>query len=163
MFTVRDPVAHQALRRPVAQKFSMSSIKSLEPFTDECTKIFVDAMKDLEGQQIDLGVWLQWYAFDVIGAITFRRRFGFMEKREDVQNMIGGLESGLQYAGIVSQVPSLHGWLMGNLWVSKLLTAQPFFKVADPLRTMVEVKLQEIFFVNSNAKDWIPTDYARMH
>jgi hypothetical protein len=100
-------------------------------------------MKDLEGQQIDLGAWLQWYAFDVIGAITFQRRFGFMEKREDVQDMIGGLESGLQYAGIVSQVPSLHGWLMGNLWVSKFLAAQPFFKVADPLRTMVQVRIQD--------------------
>ncbi|KAJ6005379.1 cytochrome P450 [Penicillium sp. IBT 35674x] len=74
MFTVRDPIAHQALRRPVAQKFSMSSINSLEPFADECTGIFIDAMRDLEGQQIDLGAWLQWYAFDVIGAITFQRR-----------------------------------------------------------------------------------------
>lgn len=55
MFSMSDPAGHQALRRPVAQKFSMSSIKSLEPFADECTKIFVDAMKDLEGQQVDLG------------------------------------------------------------------------------------------------------------
>lgn len=139
MFTIRDPVAHQALRRPVAQKFSMSSIKSLEPFADECTSIFLDAMKDFQGQKVDLGVWLQWYAFDVIGAITFQRRFGFMEKREDVMGMISGLELGLKYAGIVGQVPALHPWLMGNSWVTKLLTAQPFVEIADPLRTMVNV------------------------
>lgn len=139
MFSVREPAAHQALRRPVAQKFSMSSIKSLEPLADECTEIFIDAMRDLEGQRIDLGAWLQWYAFDVIGAITFQRRFGFMEKREDVLGMIAGLDSGLQYAGIVSQVPKLHGWLMGNIWVAKFLAAQPFVKVPDPLRTMVKV------------------------
>lgn len=139
MFSIRDPVAHQALRRPVAQKFSMSSIKSLEPFADECTKIFLDSMKELQGQKVDLGVWLQWYAFDVIGAITFQRRFGFMEKREDVMEMIGGLDRGLQYAGIVGQVPALHRWLMGNSWVAKLLTAQPFVKISDPLRTMVNV------------------------
>jgi hypothetical protein len=163
MFTIRDPVGHQALRRPVAQKFAMSSIKSLEPFADECTKIFVDAMKDLEGQRIDLGAWLQWYAFDVIGAITFQRRFGFMEKREDVRDMIGGLESGLQYAGIVSQVPSLHGWLMGNLWVSKFLAAQPFFKVADPLRTMVQVRFQELIFFFPKAKIFTCTDYSRIY
>lgn len=64
-----------------------------------------------------------------------------MEKREDVQDMIGSLESGLKYAGIVSQVPSLHGWIIGNLWVSKFLAAQPFLKVGDPLRTMVQVSL----------------------
>lgn len=49
MFSIRDPIQHQALRRPVAQKFSMSSIKTLEPSADECTKIFIDAMTDLGG------------------------------------------------------------------------------------------------------------------
>ncbi|KAJ5656902.1 cytochrome P450 [Penicillium longicatenatum] len=137
MFTVRDPVAHQALRRPVAQKFSMSSIKSLEPFADECTRIFIDAMRDLEGQPIDLGAWLQWYAFDVIGAITFQRRFGFMEKREDVHGMIGGLEAGLRYGGVAGQVPWLHSWTLGNPWVGKFLAAQPFQIVPNPLRVMI--------------------------
>ncbi|KAJ5897370.1 cytochrome P450 [Penicillium tannophilum] len=136
MFSVRDPIAHQALRRPVAQKFSMSSIKSLEPFADECTGIFIDAMRDLEGQQVDLGAWLQWYAFDVIGAITFQHRFGFMERREDVQGMIGGLEAGLRYGGVAGQVPWLHSWTVGNLWVGKFLAAQPFIGTPDPLRTM---------------------------
>lgn len=114
----------------------MSSIKSLEPFADECTAIFIDAMKDLEGQRVDLGAWLQWYAFDVIGAITFQHRFGFMEKRKDVKGMIDGLEKGLHYAGIVSQVPSLHSWMIGNVWVGQFLG---ILGAPDPLRTMVEV------------------------
>lgn len=139
MFTARDPSQHQALRRPVAQKFSMSSIKSLEPYADECSKIFVQAMKDQEGLPVDLGTWLQWYAFDVIGGITFQRRFGFMEKREDVLGMIHGIDSGLHYAGLIGQVPALHPWLMGNLWLLKLLAAQPFVKVPDPFRTIVQV------------------------
>ncbi|KAJ5365242.1 cytochrome P450 [Penicillium concentricum] len=138
MFSVRDPVQHQALRRPVAQKFSMSSIKALEPLVDECTKIFIDSMRDFEGQCVDLGVWLQWYAFDVIGAITFQHHFGFLEKRKDIEGMIGALDNGLMYAGIVGQVPTLHRWLMGNRWVARILTAQPFVEVLDPLRTIVQ-------------------------
>ncbi|KAJ5585632.1 cytochrome P450 [Penicillium hetheringtonii] len=138
MFSVRNPAEHQKLRRSVAQKFSMSSIKSLEPFADECSKIFIDAMEDLQGQRVDLGEWLQWYAFDVIGAITFQQRFGFMEQRKDVQNMISDLEAGLQYAGIVSQVPALHSLMIGNIWVGKFLAAQPFVDAPDPLRTMVQ-------------------------
>lgn len=141
MFSVRNPAEHQKLRRSVAQKFSMSSIKSLEPFADECSKIFIDAMEDLQGQRVDLGQWLQWYAFDVIGAITFQQRFGFMEQRKDVQNMISDLEAGLQYAGIVSQVPALHSLMIGNIWVGKFLAAQPFVDAPDPLRTMVQVRL----------------------
>ena len=82
MFSVRNNAHHQALRRPVAQKFSMSSMKSLEPFADECNDIFIRAMKTMEGEKVDLSTWLQWYAFDVISAITFHRRFGFMEQQE---------------------------------------------------------------------------------
>lgn len=78
-------------------------------------------------------------AFDVIGAITFHRRFGFIEKQKDVKDMIRGIDIGLKYAGIVGQVPALHRWLLGNNSVAKFLAKQPFFKAADPLRTMVDV------------------------
>ncbi|OJJ66033.1 hypothetical protein ASPBRDRAFT_79448 [Aspergillus brasiliensis CBS 101740] len=103
MFSIRDPAQHQALRRPVAQKFSMSSIRAMEPFADECTDIFLDSMRTLEGQVVDLGDWLQWYAFDVIGAITFQRRFGFMERQEDVLDMISSIDSSLRYAALIGQ------------------------------------------------------------
>ncbi|KAL3442486.1 cytochrome P450 [Aspergillus insuetus] len=140
MFSVRDPSTHQALRRPVAQKFSMSSIRAMEPFADECTHILLDAMRSLEGTgyPIDLGAWLQWYAFDVIGAISFQRRFGFMEERRDVLGMIGSIDAVLKYAALAGQVPAVHRWLMGSRLVAKFLAAQPFVDVPDPLRTIVE-------------------------
>ncbi|GJN75823.1 hypothetical protein PLICBS_009929 [Purpureocillium lilacinum] len=138
MFSVRDPAEHQALRRPVAQKFSMSSIKAMEPFADDCTDIFMEAMADLEGQDIDLGVWLQWYAFDVIAAITFHRRLGFMEQRRDVHNMIDDIGKALEVAALIGQVPSIHPWLMGNKWFAKFIAWQPVVKVPDPLRTVVK-------------------------
>ncbi|KAJ5543407.1 cytochrome P450 [Penicillium sp. DV-2018c] len=142
MFSVRDPAHHQALRRPVAQKFSMSSIKPFEPCTDECTSIFIAAMEELEGQAVDLGVWLQWYALDVIGAITFQRRFGFMEERTDKWGMIRAIEKVLAYGGIIGQIPALHNWLLGNRWVARIMAVQPFFEIADPLRTIVEFTQQ---------------------
>jgi hypothetical protein len=87
----------------------MTYIKALETFVDGCTDIFIEAMHDLESQAVDLGVWLQlvfptsfqmglktnikirWYVFDIIGGITFQRRFGFLEKRQDIEGMIGGI------------------------------------------------------------------------
>lgn len=114
MFTEIDPEEHRALKRPVAPKFSMTSIRTLEYLVDPCSEIFSNAMLDLQGQVVDLGVWVQWYAFDVIGAITFARRSGFMERREDVNGVISGIERGLQYAGLIGQVPKLHDYLLGN-------------------------------------------------
>lgn len=60
MFTNKDPADHQAFKKPVSHMFSMTAMKALEPFADECSSIFLEAMKDLEGQAVDLGVWLQW-------------------------------------------------------------------------------------------------------
>ena len=139
LFTTRDPAHHRALKRPVAGKFSMTSIRTMEPLVDQCSRIFVQSMSDLEGQVIDFGVWLQWYAFDVIGAITFNRRFGFMEERRDILDMISGIETVLKYAGVVGQVPELHPWLAGNQSLMKILRQVPFLKIPDPLRVIVQV------------------------
>lgn len=139
LFTVRDHAHHKALKRPVAGKFSMTSILTMEPLVDKCSLIFVESMRDLEGEIVDLGEWLQWYAFDVIGMITFNRRFGFMEKRKDILDMISSIEYVLTYAGIVGQVPNLHPWLAGNKFMMKNLGRIPFLRVPDPLRTIVQV------------------------
>ncbi|KAL2859238.1 cytochrome P450 [Aspergillus pseudodeflectus] len=107
MFTARDPVYHKHLKSSVSQIFSMTNMKNFEVYTDECTQIFMDAMLVLEGQSLDFSNWLQWYAFDVISAITFQRRFGFMEQRRDVDDMIGKIDTGLQYVKIFGQLPFL--------------------------------------------------------
>ncbi|CAM1501277.1 Fc.00g104390.m01.CDS01 [Cosmosporella sp. VM-42] len=143
MFTAVDPEEHKSLKRPVAQKFSMTSIRTLEYLVDPCSNIFLDAMTDLQGQVVDLGAWVQWYAFDVIGAITFAQRFGFMERREDVNNVISGIEMALKYAGIVGQVPALHKVLLGNVTFRKILRKMvPSFH--DPIAIVTQMVLDHI-------------------
>jgi cytochrome P450 len=121
LFTTISPEDHKALKRPVAQKFSMTSMRSLEYLVDACSEVFIRAMKDLEGQVVDLGVWLQWYAFDVIGSITFEKRFGFMEQREDVKGVISAIELALMYGSIVGQVPWFHQFLAESFTFRKLI------------------------------------------
>ena len=121
LFTARDPGYHQALKKPVAQLFSMTNMRNYEPHADECTAIFTEAMRDLQGQPVDLAIWLQWYAFDVIGNITFQRRFGFMEQRRDVDQIIEGIDGGLQYVKIIGQFPAWHPWLFGSKMLRSIL------------------------------------------
>ena len=153
MFSVREPAQHQALRRPVAQKFSMSSMKAMEPFVNDCNDIFMKAMKELEGDKVDLGTWLQWYAFDVISAITFHKRFEFMEQRKDVENMIGDISQGLVACATAGQVPGLHKWLLGSKWLPFLLNLQPLARVPDPLRTVVQVRSNSISCISKLQAD----------
>lgn len=115
MFTARDPVYHKFLKSSVSQIFSMTNMRNFEVYADECTQIFMDAMLDLDGESVDFSNWLQWYAFDVIGGITFQRRFGFMEQRRDVDGMIAKIDIGLQYVKILGQLPFLIPMLQRTL------------------------------------------------
>ena len=121
VFSARDPEYHRRLKRPVAQLFSMSNMRNYEPYADECTDIFIKTMLELQGQKIDLSDWLQWYAFDVIGCITFQRRFGFMEQRRDIDNMMRETRAALSYFKVVGQYPALHSWTMGNRRVVNMI------------------------------------------
>jgi cytochrome P450 len=79
-----DPARHVPYKSAVSQMCSMSSIRQVEPMIEECTKIFMGIMSELSDHPINLGEWLQFYTFDVIGAISFNRRFGFLEERRDI-------------------------------------------------------------------------------
>ena len=92
----------------------MTNMRNYEPHTDDCTKLFMQAMDAKQGQPVDFSKWLQWYAFDVIGMITFRQRFGFIEQEKDVSDMIAGIDAGLRYISVVGQYPAWHRFLGGN-------------------------------------------------
>jgi hypothetical protein len=139
MFTTRSPEEHKALKRPVAQKFSMTSLKTLEYLVDPCNEIFTASMKEMQGQVVDLGVWVQWYAFDVIGAITFSKRFGFMEYREDVKDVLSGIDLGLRLGGILGQVPMLNRFSLGSKTFRNVLS---HLSLPDPIDIVTKVCIQ---------------------
>ena len=139
MFSVRDPGDHRRLKQPVAGTFALSSMRQLEPLIDECTDVFIDAMAKRSPAPVDFGAWLQWYAFDVIGSITFLKRFGFMEQGKDVNNMIENIEGGLKYLSIISYLPELHPWILGNNTLMKILNLIPAIRKKDPFPNILRV------------------------
>ncbi|KAM0720212.1 hypothetical protein Q7P37_004348 [Cladosporium fusiforme] len=125
-FSVRDETLHKAKKRPVANAFSMSTLRELEPMNDACSEIFMTKLRGMVGDDIDLGTWLHWYAFDVISSITFSNRLGFMEQERDVENIIEAIEGRLVYNSIVGQAPWLHKFLFGNpivAWFANMIPA----------------------------------------
>ena len=142
MFSVRDPADHRHLKQPVAGTFALSSMRQLEPLVDECTDIFIDAMAKQSPAPVDFGAWLQWYAFDVIGSITFLKRFGFMEQGKDVSSMIGNIGAGLVYLSAIAYLPELHPWLLGSDRLMKVLSIIPAIRKRDPFPNILGVSSQ---------------------
>ena len=144
VFATKDMRYHKEVRSSIAQKYSLSSLKQMEPFVDACNDIFIDSMKDLVGQAVDLSQWVQWYAFDVIGKITYMKRFGFMEKRKDESGIIDVLEKGNRYQIILAQIPGLTDWLFGDTPLGRLIQKLPYVQAADPLTKTVDVSSQRL-------------------
>ncbi|GES61892.1 cytochrome P450 [Aspergillus terreus] len=109
LFTTLDEDFHAAIKRPVSSAYSMSTLTEFEPFVDSTIRsLFVKLDEFVASRKVcDIAIWLQYYAFDVIGHLTFSKPLGFLEHGKDVDGIIGSLEKTLDYAGKIGQMPWL--------------------------------------------------------
>lgn len=86
----------------------MSTLVQFEPIVDSAIEAFLAQLENRFGGKedygivLDLGKWLQYFAFDVICELTYSKRMGFMEVGGDVENIIKDLQWLLDYAAVVS-------------------------------------------------------------
>lgn len=75
LFAATDPKVHSQMRRKVANLYSMTAIKSYEPYVDSCIRALTTKFDRVakSGEVLDLQRWMQCYAFDVIGELTVSR------------------------------------------------------------------------------------------
>jgi hypothetical protein len=110
LFTSTDEAFHAKLRRAVNNAYTMSSLVQFEPLVDSAIHEFVSQLRnrfaDKSGHDsiLDLGEWLQYFAFDVICELTYSKRMGFIEHGRDVENIISDLQWVLDYAAVVSMI-----------------------------------------------------------
>ena len=60
---------------------ALSNVLHAEHNKHACTELLLQCLSEFADQatSIDLGEWLEMYAFDVIGKIFFGRQFGFID------------------------------------------------------------------------------------
>ncbi|TKA24724.1 hypothetical protein B0A50_05712 [Salinomyces thailandicus] len=105
-----DEAQHAQMKRPVAQSFSLSTLVEFEPLIDSTTAVFLSRLDEMfanTSKVCDLGQWLQWYAFDVVGELTFSKRLGFLERAEDVDGMIASVSANFERCSLLGQMPWL--------------------------------------------------------
>ncbi|KAF9773847.1 hypothetical protein IL306_008254 [Fusarium sp. DS 682] len=116
LFSTRDPIYHRDQKKKVAGAYSLTNLLESEAAIDSCTELFMSRLGEwaATGKPIDLGMWLQYYAFDVVGEVTFAQKLGFLDMGGDVDNMMETIEGILLYASLCGQVPEMHPLLLGN-------------------------------------------------
>lgn len=81
----RNEKIHSSQRRLVARPYSMDSVVHLER---QVTHLIDDLLIKFDAfaassRSIDIGNWFQLFAFDVIGAVSFTKPFGFVAQAND--------------------------------------------------------------------------------
>lgn len=83
---------------------------TFEPIVNEVLECFVQNVDKRflqHGAIFDLSKWLQYYAFDVMGMLTFSKRYSFLDAGEDVGNMLGAIYDYMEYGATVGPSISL--------------------------------------------------------
>lgn len=116
LFSETNPDAHRSDKRKVGSAYSISILLEFEDAFDRCVEAFMQQMGGFSdsGQVFDLGVWLQYLAFDVVGEVSFGKKLGFLEQGQDVDGMIADITASFRYFTIVGMIPEWHKYLMGN-------------------------------------------------
>ncbi|KAI6088688.1 cytochrome P450 [Hypoxylon rubiginosum] len=110
LFSTTDNNFHAQFRRCVNSAFAMSALVQYEPFVDNTTKLFLKQTEKLfagNSSGCNFTQWLQFYAFDVIGEITYSKRHGFVEKNEDIDGIVSYLGNLFLYVAPIGQIPWL--------------------------------------------------------
>lgn len=93
------------IKNPVAPIFSVSNALTFEGHVDEvlqCLSENLDQRFAKHGNVFDLGSWIQYFAFDVMGTMTFSKRYGFLDRGEDVGGMLGAISTFMKTVAPVS-------------------------------------------------------------
>ncbi|KAL3433635.1 cytochrome P450 [Aspergillus tetrazonus] len=117
LFPDRDIKRHGETRKRFSSLYSMSSLVHYEEFVDQCADVFFDRLGEFADRDVkfNLGEWFQFYAFDVIGEITYGERFGFLDKGQDIDGTIGALQNLMAYSSLIGIYHEWHPLLFGPL------------------------------------------------
>ncbi|KAI8949914.1 cytochrome P450 [Xylaria longipes] len=110
LFADRSIQRHANIRRQLQSTYSMTSLVSYEPYVNQCADIFSQRLSEMSeaGTPVDMGHWMQCYAFDVIGQITFGKRIGFLDQGADIQGIIHAIDNQLVYGTLVGIYARFH-------------------------------------------------------
>ncbi|KAF2859255.1 cytochrome P450 family protein [Piedraia hortae CBS 480.64] len=107
LFGGRDERLHAQQRRLVARAYTMDSVRDNEDGVDSIIRIFLKCIDNHAGKKMDMANWLQLFAFDVIGEVTFSKKFGFLEAGKD-NGSFAHINAALKSASWIGMVPQLY-------------------------------------------------------
>ncbi|PHH87670.1 hypothetical protein CDD83_8550 [Cordyceps sp. RAO-2017] len=115
------------MKRPIAKSFSPGAVVAMEPLVDRIVTRLCDRLEERfidsgEGKECDLGSWIAYCTWDIIGAATLSEDFGYLHQGSDHDGSINLNDRFADYFGTVGQIP----------FVDTLLDKNPLVRLGPP-------------------------------
>ncbi|ROV89420.1 hypothetical protein VSDG_08680 [Cytospora chrysosperma] len=135
VFSTQDAEYHAALKRTMGSLYTTTAVSSLEFHLDDCTQLFMSKMNEIIGSAksgpVDLAAWLQYYAFDSLGAVNFSKKLGFMDSGTDVDGICHLDHDQMMYFAVWGQVTTIEqAWTKLKHFFTGARKENPLFNFA---------------------------------
>ncbi|KAK4173399.1 cytochrome P450 [Triangularia setosa] len=113
LFSQIDPELHAKWKRPVAKYYSVAAVAKVEGKMDEVVDMLCRELDkrvcggDAEKGGIDLGKWVVYYTWDVIGNVTFSQPLGYLRAGKDFDGTLSTADQTLDYFAFITSIPWL--------------------------------------------------------
>ncbi|EXA30590.1 hypothetical protein FOVG_18046 [Fusarium oxysporum f. sp. pisi HDV247] len=134
-----DNERHAAMRRQIASLYTMSALLSFESAVDGLTLVLKKKLQDFSNKEdlIDLPQFLQYYAFDVITAISVGEPMGMMESNKDIGDACKGLDDIWHNVAVMGLLPGLYPWMV------RIVNLLGLRGLTDGLDTFVDLHMRQ--------------------
>ncbi|KAI5368108.1 Putative cytochrome P450 [Septoria linicola] len=124
LFSSVSNKTHGQLRKKYQHMYSMSNALTYEESVDSCVALFSSKLEEREGQQIDITSWIHCFVSDAMALLTFGKRFGSLDKGEDIGGFSVFVRGVARYATFMGVMVEWHWlyWSVASL-LSKLTSS----------------------------------------
>ncbi|KAI6913393.1 hypothetical protein KC318_g1057 [Hortaea werneckii] len=115
IFTETRESVHAVKKRYASHAYSMSAMQQLSGCIEATERLLVEKLDGVASPAagrkgtgegvVDLGDYLHYFAFDVLGEVAFSRKFGFLDAGADLEGAIKTIDDMQWYDGIIGQIP----------------------------------------------------------
>ena len=111
-----DHKRHVAMRANVAAGYTLSNVLKNENYIDCTIALMEERLEQIakKKEPFDFSKWLHFLSWDILGEVTFSKRFGFLDKGGDVDNAIKNSWMLALYVTVAGYTQWLHALLLGN-------------------------------------------------
>ena len=111
-----DYKRHVAMRANVASGYTLSNVLKNESHIDCTITLMEERLEQIAKRKepFDFSEWLHFLSWDILGEVTFSKRFGFLDQGGDVDNAIKNTWMLALYVTLAGYAQWLHALLLGN-------------------------------------------------